>query len=84
MANYPKNRKAPSNKVSPEVRFWNHVVKGEPTECWEWRGFCNPHGYGIFRANRQEVPGAHRYSYSLHKGRIPTGMVVMHSLAATH
>lgn len=62
---------------SPEDRFWRFVNKAG--DCWEWQGFVNKKGYGRFQARRGESWQAHRYSYVLHKGEVPDGMMIMHS-----
>ena len=41
--------------------------------CWLWTGFAKD-GYGQWKSR-----SAHRYSYSIYKGSIPAGLVVMHS-----
>lgn len=46
-------------------------------ECWEWTGSRMTSGYGKFNADDRIVL-AHRYSYELHIGRIPDGLVVDH------
>lgn len=57
--------------------FWSKVNKspgyGPRGDCWAWTGYKRD-GYGQWRGN-----GAHRHSYELIHGSIPTGMVVMHS-----
>lgn len=62
------------------VRFWRFVRKG--AGCWEWTGHSNrPGGYGRFavQATRPIVlVVAHRYSWELHFGPIPPGMIVCH------
>lgn len=63
-----------------EARFWAKVQKGEG--CWNWTGGLRGNGYGSLHDIRdgQRVQwAAHRFSYSLHKGEIPAGLVVMHS-----
>lgn len=62
-----------------EERFWRHVKK--TPGCWEWDGSAkSKRGYGQIsmggRGGKQEL--VHRFSYTLHKGEIPYGMVVMH------
>jgi hypothetical protein len=61
----------------PEVRFWTHVVKAGPDECWFWTGgmwSC----YGrIYIGGRYVFP--HRYAYELDKGPIPAGLVIDHT-----
>lgn len=60
---------------SLEQRFWAKVKKGPG--CWEWTAMTNPKGYGIIGINH--VPNlAHRVSYQLEVGPIPTGKCVLH------
>jgi hypothetical protein len=63
---------------SQEDRFWLKVRKSDG--CWEWIGSKRPNGYGRFQAGGRGTSqvAAHRFSYELHKGRIPDGLVVMH------
>lgn len=66
---------------TPEERFRRYFKPGNPDECWEWSGGRTTHGYGRIQKcgpERKSV-GAHRFSYELHKGPIPEGMVVMHT-----
>jgi hypothetical protein len=64
-----------------EERFWNKVSKRKNKKgCWLWTAGTQGHGYGYFRTNKNcgcEV--AHRYSYVLHKGAVPPGMLVLHT-----
>jgi hypothetical protein len=50
-------------------KFWNYVVKGEPNDCWEWKG-CKCQGYGQLRdyssENKNGKYFSHRFSYQLH------------------
>ena len=57
-------------------RFWQYVDKGGAEDCWNWIGLTL-HGYGRFsigsRAdNSRRQIQAHRYSYELLVGPIPT------------
>lgn len=61
---------------APE-RFWMKVSRKSGDECWEWQAALLPNGYGYFRPAGRVVY-AHRYSYELHHGPIPDGMVVCH------
>lgn len=63
-------------RVPAEV-FWGNLAKGEPSECWEWKGAKGTGGYGIFSANGKAYR-AHRFSYELHVGPIPKGMYICH------
>lgn len=58
-------------------RFWPKVDVGQPDECWLWKAFRNPSGYGMIR-NSGWMALAHRASWSLHFGRIPDGSHVLH------
>ena len=60
---------------SDEERFWSRVGKGP--SCWEWTAGKFPYGYGSIKIGSSDR-GAHRYSYELHFGRIPEGMMVCH------
>jgi len=67
-----------SRRVPAEERFWKHVQKGKPDECWEWTGGRFNNGYGLLSIDR--VPtGAHRFSYQLVYGEIPEGRYVCHT-----
>lgn len=63
-------------------RFWNHVERAGDYECWIWSGakWCQS-GYGkiTFGPRGAKKKAAHRLSYELHRGPIPTGAVIMHS-----
>jgi hypothetical protein len=63
-----------------EVRFWRYVEKTD--SCWVWTGGSkNQKGYGQIGSGGKGAKHilAHRLSYEIHKGKIPDGMVVMHS-----
>ena len=54
--------------------FWARVdMSGE---CWIWLGRVGRSGYGLYHNNNQHF--AHRYAYSITKGPIPPGLIVMH------
>ena len=46
-------------------------------DCWEWTGGKDRQGYGRMRVNGKHV-SAHRFSYELNVGRIPSGLMVCH------
>lgn len=50
-----------------------------PSGCWEWQAakMKGTHPYGFF--GHQGMKMAHRVSYEIHKGTIPTGLEVLHS-----
>lgn len=71
----PEPERANRAKRSPEKRFWSRVKRLD-NGCWEWQGHKS-NGYGSFCVDYQFYR-AHRYSYILHKGAIPVGMVIDH------
>lgn len=69
-----------SNKIPPLERFWSKVKK-TPT-CWLWMGVPDTNGYGQIMVEGKVV-SVHRFSYELHKGKIPKkntyhGVCVLH------
>lgn len=56
-------------------RFWAKVAKGDG--CWEWRGALNTGGYGM-QVIQYRNTLAHRVSWELHNGPIPSGLLVCH------
>lgn len=56
-------------------RFWARVVKTD--SCWEWAGYLYPSGYGQIYVQRCGTR-VHRFSWTLHYGTIPEGMLVCH------
>lgn len=64
--------------VTPEQRFWRYVTKGNAEECWTWTGAGWPSGYGSLRISRDCKVAVHRFSYELHVGPIPEGLVIDH------
>lgn len=56
-------------------RFWSKVKKTK--HCWEWTAGISD-GYGYFTTDGISTR-VHRFSYELHKGRIPEGMFVCHT-----
>ena len=59
-------------------RFWARVHKTET--CWLWHGKLSgtkPWLYGEFNNNGNRIR-AHRFSWELHNGNIPVGMLVCH------
>jgi len=71
--------KGSQNKPT-EARFWEKVdIQGED-DCWVWLACRNSRGYG--RISEGGAGGfiwqAHRFSWVLHFGNIPEGLVVRH------
>jgi transposase len=62
-------------------RFWSKVNKNTATGCWLWTGCC-ANGYGNLHGFRHQgrtyTYRAHRLSYMLHFGPIPTGLFICH------
>lgn len=69
--------KAGPKLTDPKIRFWRFVRK-TPT-CWEWTAYIHPTGYGVLSNRRRHFIKAHRLSYEIHKGKIPTDLCVCHS-----
>lgn len=65
----------PKPSTPPSERFWLYVAK-TPT-CWNWTG-GKSEGYGMFKVANYTMRGAHRFSYEMHVGAIPDGMVIDH------
>jgi hypothetical protein len=63
---------------TPKQRFENKYLINETTDCWEWQHATNNIGYGMFRFDNNTMRTAHRVSYELFNGPIPTGMCVCH------
>jgi hypothetical protein len=59
----------------PVERYWSHVEQIDG--CWRWTGARNNKGYPVMHEDGGLVY-AHRFSYELHVGPIPAGMVVCH------
>lgn len=58
-------------------RFWTKVDRD--ADCWEWQGWRNDDGYGIFRPIQGSARHrAHRIAYELLIGPIPDGLVIDH------
>lgn len=69
--------RASQQDLTQEERFWQKVDSSG--SCWLWTAGVRGDGYGAFRAASGKQISAHRYSYMLHKGEIPSDRVVMHS-----
>ena len=58
-----------------EDRFFKKVKK--TASCWDWKGSLTGLGYGQIW-DRGKARYAHRVSYEIHIGEIPSGMCVLH------
>jgi hypothetical protein len=57
-------------------RFWANVDRSG--DCWRWTGHIGRNNrYGMLRVNGRSVK-AHRFSWELHFGPVPSGLVVRH------
>lgn len=60
-----------------EDKFWARVAKADG--CWVWTGAKDKNGYGTFSPSAATGQlRAHRVSWQIHRGTIPTGMSVCH------
>jgi hypothetical protein len=81
MQDYPTKRHLSDPKtgkfisMSPDQKFWPKIDK--TATCWIWKGGRTAQGYGIFKQDKKPIL-AHRFSYEIHKGKIPIGMVMCH------
>lgn len=64
----------PPKSIPVEERFWNLIRK--TNTCWIWLGGLR-RNYGQFRVGNHKV-NAHRFSWEIHYGEIPEGLVVCH------
>jgi hypothetical protein len=64
-----------SLRIDAETRFWTNVEKTE--SCWIWKA-KTAKGYGYLSVNGKSTR-AHRFSWELHNGPIPDGMIVCHN-----
>lgn len=58
------------------MRFDAFTIKHDEG-CWGWSGYKDKDGYGKIGKNNISRP-AHRVSYELHVGEIPSSMLVLH------
>lgn len=66
-------------KPKPTVeRFWPKVDIAPDDSCWEWLGAKNTNGYGKIWDPPRFI-AAHRFSYELANGPIPTGLLLRHT-----
>lgn len=69
-----------------ETRFWPKVDQNGPIPlhrpdlgpCWVWTGALT-RGYGQISMPRSRPIGAHRVSWELHNGPVPSGLWVLHA-----
>jgi len=59
------------------VRFKSKFVQNKENGCWDWIGTKASNGYGRFDIGCDKKT-AHRVSWELFKGNIPSGKLVLH------
>jgi hypothetical protein len=57
--------------------FEDKYIPEPMSGCWLWLGYVNRDGYGTL-THHGRVYMAHRFSWALHRGEIPSGMLVLH------
>lgn len=62
----------------PFLRLMTGYSVDNKTGCWIWNGSAYKNGYGWLKVFGRVI-SAHRYSYELHKGKIPKGAEILHS-----
>ena len=60
-----------------EIRLRSSAIRKEGSDCWFWQKHKDRDGYGRIKF-RGEMSLAHRVSYLIHRGPIPTGKCVLH------
>lgn len=71
----------PSKKrMDKKKRFYKHFTKNKISGCWVWTARNSRNGYGQFKdMDIKSSVLAHRFSYKIHCGPIPLGLLVCHS-----
>ncbi|MBX5089355.1 HNH endonuclease [Rhizobium lentis] len=59
-------------------RLFDKVMPEPNSGCWLWLGGVSDKRYGKFRWSEGVTALAHRASWIVHKGEIPTGLLVCH------
>lgn len=65
-------------KIPLAERFWVHVAKAGPDDCWEWQRRKDRRGYGLIGGDKRETLQAHRVAYEFEVAPIPDGLVIRH------
>lgn len=63
---------------SEQERFYDFALPEPNSGCWLWIGALYGSGYGVFNTSDDRTMHAHRYSWMLHRGEIPDGLIVCH------
>jgi DNA-binding transcriptional MerR regulator len=59
-------------------RFYSKIATSAYDDCWHWLDFLNADGYGHITEGNKRIL-AHRFSYALYKGNVPTISLVRHT-----
>ena len=71
------SRLRPKETEDHIIQRFNSKYVVDDTGCWLGKGTIAPNGYGHFRVRGKGIY-AHRFSYEIHKGKIPAGMTIDH------
>lgn len=58
-----------------QARFWSKVDVLGDDDCWNWKGYTNPKGYGHFQLESGKPVRSHRMAFALAGGVEPRGFV---------
>ena len=64
--------------VEPIERFKKFIQINETTGCWEFTGYINKGGYGVFKGYDNKNVLAHRFSYEYYVGKISENLEICH------
>lgn len=59
-------------------KFLSYIPIGKEDECWEWTGWLDKKGYGLF-SFKNKLYKATRVVYTIYKGEIPKGLSICHT-----
>lgn len=59
------------------IRLKEKIIIHPKSRCWIWTGTLSFYGYGTMVINTKSTR-VHRFSYEIHKGKIPEGLVIDH------
>jgi hypothetical protein len=73
----PEHLYIPEGDESYKKYFFYHIHKQPDSGCWYWLGSKDKKGYGLIPMKGRSER-AHRYSYRVFKGIIPSGYQILH------
>ena len=62
--------------LSAHMQFWQRLSRPDTESCWQWQGSAL-NGYGTLSICGKTIK-AHRFSWIIHNGVIPDGLLVCH------